>query len=100
MTDEIRPPAEPGRYYFAKRVGWHWEVWHRRIDESADPASGATEWRTSYVKFWRWINAERVASACWSSFNDGYWIADRDHIAASEWAAEQLTSTQRPEETK
>jgi len=73
---------EPGRCYYEKRVGWHWEVWFCRSDSSADPASGATEWKASAVKYWRWINAARAANDAWCAFNDGVWIANCRHIDA------------------
>lgn len=73
---------EPGRCYYEKRVGWHWEVWFCRSDSSADPASGATEWKASAVKYWRWINAARAANDAWCAFNDGIWIANCRHTDA------------------
>jgi hypothetical protein len=74
---------EPGRCYYAKRVGWRWQVWFCRSDESADPASGATEWMATSTRFWRWITAARIANEMWSAFNDGVWIADCRHADAA-----------------
>jgi hypothetical protein len=82
------PYIEPGRCYYEKRVRWHWEVWFCRSDSSADPASGATEWRATSVRFWRWINAARTANDMWHAFNDGVWVADVRH-ADAEWAKSQ-----------
>lgn len=63
---------DPGRIYYAKRIGWRWEVWWAYQDGSAEPASGATEWRALWgVKFWRRLNAERTASDFWMAFLDG-----------------------------
>lgn len=91
-TSERR--IEPGRCYYEKRVGWHWEVWFCRSDSSADPASGATEWKASAVKYWRWINAARAANDAWCAFNDGVWIANCRHIDA-ENAQGQLAAFNR-----
>lgn len=75
-------PIVPGRCYYEKRVGWHWEVWFCHSDNSPDPHSGATEWKASAVKYWRWINAARAANDAWSAFNDGVWIANCRQIDA------------------
>jgi len=64
----------PGRCYYPKRIGIHWEVWFCHSDESADPASGATEWKAVTTRFWRWITAARIANEIWSAFNDGIWV--------------------------
>lgn len=77
------PRIETGRCYYEKRVGWHWEVWFCHSDSSPDPNSGATEWKASAVKYWRWINAARAANDAWCAFNDGVWIANCRH-----WDAE------------
>jgi hypothetical protein len=74
---------EPGRCYYAKRVGWRWQVWFCRSDESADPASGAKEWMATSTRFWRWITAARIANEMWGAFNDGVWIADCRHADAA-----------------
>ena len=71
----IRSKIEPGRSYFARRVGWHWEIWFQHSDGSADPANGATEWKAITTHFWRWITAARIATEIWTAFNDGIWIA-------------------------
>jgi len=76
------PPIEPGRCYYEKRVGWHWEVWFCRSDSSADPASGATEWKAVSTRFWRWKTAARIANEMWTAFNDGVWIANCRHADA------------------
>lgn len=62
-----------GRIYYAKRVGWRWQVWFAYQDGSADPSSGAAEWLASDVKYWRWITATRVANDMWCAFNAGVW---------------------------
>jgi hypothetical protein len=62
------------REYFAKRVGWHrWEVWFRG---EPDPYNGATEWRAVWgVKFWRRLNALRVAQDLQCAYRDGLWVS-------------------------
>jgi len=81
---QTAPAAEfiPGRCYYEKRVGWRWEIWFCHSDESPDPANGATEWRASSARFWRWISAARLASEMWGSFNDGVYIANCRHYSA------------------
>lgn len=87
---------EPGRCYYEKRVGLHWEVWYCRDDSSVDLASGAREWRASSVKYWRWINAARTASEMWGAFNDGVWIANcRTADANNAEASLTVSSTPR-----
>lgn len=76
------PHIEPGRCYYEKRVGGRWEVWFCHSDSSPDPASGATEWKASSNRFWRWITAARIANEMWCAFNDGVWIATCRHIDA------------------
>jgi len=51
----------PGWQFYSKRRGWKWEVWYCRKDRAADPHNGATEWKASSLRFWRIINAERLA---------------------------------------
>lgn len=62
-----------GRIYYAKHIGLRWQVWYAYQDGEADPSSGATEWLACPSKFWRWINAERVAQETWRAFNGGVW---------------------------
>jgi hypothetical protein len=57
-------------------------VWFCHSNNSPDPHSGATEWKASAVKYWRWINAARAANDAWSAFNDGVWIANCRNIDA------------------
>ena len=78
MTDIV-----PGRCYYPKRVGWRWEVWFCHSDSSADPASGATEWKAVTTRFWRWVTAARISNEIWSAFNDGVWIANCRHYDAA-----------------
>jgi hypothetical protein len=74
-----------GRIYYEKRAGWRWEVWYAYQDGQADPHSGATEWKASSVKYWRWINAARAANSMWTAFNDGVWCeGGRSALAQSE----------------
>lgn len=64
------------RRYYPRRIGIFWEVWFENADQSADPANGATRWRALWgVRFLRWINAARAASALSSAYSDGHWIA-------------------------
>src|SRR5687768_16147375 len=65
-----------GRIYYAKRVGWRWQVWFAYQNRVPDPASGVSEWLACYVKYWRWISAERAASSMQKSFNDGAWFEE------------------------
>lgn len=61
-------------YFYAKRVGWRWEVWFRREDDKPDPSNGATEWRAVLgARFWSQLTATRVAQACQLAHNEGYW---------------------------
>jgi len=46
--------------YYRKRVGWHWEVWHKYADGGIDPYNGSKEW-SNFLSFWRWTTAEKVA---------------------------------------
>ncbi len=61
-----------GRIYFEVRSGWRWEVWFSYQDGSADP-NGATRWKATTVRYWRWINAARGANSLWHAFNAGVW---------------------------
>ena len=64
----------PGRCYYVKSGGLHWEVWYCNSDESADPVSGAKEWKACSTKFWRWVTAARIANEMWKTFNDGVYV--------------------------
>jgi hypothetical protein len=70
----------PGRCYYAKRVGWRWQVWFCHSDESPDPHNGATEWMAVSTKFWRWKPAARIANEIWAAFNDGVWVEGQRQI--------------------
>jgi hypothetical protein len=61
------------RLYYAKRVGWRWEVWWCHEDRSADPYSGATEWRVGYQKYLRWVAAARHAQNNQCAYDAGVW---------------------------
>ncbi len=61
-----------GRMYFERRNGFRWEVWFTYRDGTSDP-NGASEWRATSVRYWRWISAARAASDLWASFNAGVW---------------------------
>ena len=63
------------RKYFAKRIGWHWEVWFRRADCSVDPANGAYEWSALWaVRFWRQRTALWIAQEMQVTFRDGMFV--------------------------
>lgn len=62
-----------GSIYYAKRVGWRWQVWFAYRDGSADPDSGAAEWQACSVRYWRRTSAERAANSMWHAFNAGVW---------------------------
>lgn len=62
-----------GRIYYPVRRGLRWKVWFSYQDGSSDPASGASEWQASSVRYWRHINALRVANDMWHAFNAGGW---------------------------
>lgn len=58
--------------YFPKRVGWHWEVWHRYADNRPDPCNGSAQWRAAWgVSFWRKMTAMRIASDMQQAYNLG-----------------------------
>ncbi len=76
--DEIPWPTEPR--FIEKRHGWFgWRVYEHGDD-------GFTRW-TYTGKFWRWVNAARVAQALTLAFNAGYrsndecWQRNRDFAA-------------------
>lgn len=76
-----------GWVYFPKRAGWRWEVWYRRHDGAHDPHNGATEWKASSLRFWRELNAVRLADDITRHYHNGLHIGDSRNAAASknEW---------------
>lgn len=65
-----------GWVYFPKRAGWKWEVWYRRQDGEHDPHNGATEWKASSLRFWRELNATRLADDITRHYHNGLHIGD------------------------
>nr|WP_278422961.1 hypothetical protein [Brucella anthropi]DAM62862.1 MAG TPA: hypothetical protein [Caudoviricetes sp.] len=73
---EIDPSVNrDGWLYFPKRAGRRWEVWYRRLDGEHDPHNGATEWKASSLRFWRKLNAERLADDITRHYHNGLQIA-------------------------
>lgn len=73
MDEIMRQVPKPMLRYYAKREGFlRWGVWYSYADDISDPYSGASEWRAVWgVRFWRWINAARIAQDLQVAHNAG-----------------------------
>lgn len=72
----------PRSTFFAKRVGLRWEVWSEYEGGTAD-FGGVRERRALWgVRFWRSLNALRVAADMQAAFNEGCATAALDAVTA------------------
>lgn len=68
------------RIYFAKKVGWKWEVWFRYHDDWVDPNNGCGQWQATWARYWRWLDALEIASDLSQAYGDGVWIGRKSEF--------------------